>query len=363
VTPLIPRDAQRRGELETFAKKVGIVVATGIALLLLWRVRDVLILIFMAAVVASGISPAVRRVRIWGRFWFHRNISRAVAVFTVYFPFVLAVLLIAIVVVPRLVDETRALGAQLPMLLERNILTPLQRFMPVGPLREFLKGGVTLPRSSVFHYVRNTATVIASVVAVLFMIAYMLVDAHRLRNTILLLWPADVRADRRRMLDRMAQRMSSWLSGQLVLSGLMGLATFIGLLALRVPYALPLALLAMVGELVPVIGPIVGTAPALAVAILHSRWQFWAVLAMVILFQKLENLFVAPRVMARRVSISPLAAFIAFMIGAALLGIVGAIMAIPMAAIAHVAFEEAFVARRERRFDSDRAGTLLRRVD
>jgi len=157
--------------------------------------------------------------------------------------------------------------------------------------------------------------------------------------------------------------MSSWLSGQVILSCFMGAATFIGLLILRVPYALPLAILAMFGELVPVIGPIVGTAPALVVALIHSRWQFWSVLVMVLLFQKAENFLIAPRVMARKVSISPLAAFIAFMMGGALFGILGAMMAIPMAAIAQVVFEEMFVARRERRFDLDRAGTLLRRVD
>jgi len=354
----------RSGELEVFAQKVGIVVAYLLVLLLLWRVVDVLILIFIAAVIASGIHPAVRRVRVWGRFWFHRNIPRGGAVAVVYLPFVILVLLIALVLVPRIVDETSALRAQLPTLLEANIFTPLGRYIPVAPLRHFfLQGGFTMPRARVLLYVRNTATVIASAVAVLFMIAYMLVDANRLRNFILLLYPADVRARRRRMLMRMANRMSLWLSGQLILSCTIGAATFAGLLLLRVPFALPLAILAMVGELVPVIGPIVGTAPALAVALLHSSWQFWSVLALAIVLQKMENLFIAPRVMARKLKISPLAAFIAFMIGGALLGIAGAIMAIPLAAIAQVAFEEMFVARRERRFDIDRAGTLLRRVD
>jgi predicted PurR-regulated permease PerM len=157
--------------------------------------------------------------------------------------------------------------------------------------------------------------------------------------------------------------MSSWLSGQLILSGIMGLATFIGLLILRVPYAVPLALFATLGEMVPVIGPILGTAPALVIALLQSRWQFWSVLVMAILFQKIENFFIAPRVMSRKVSISPLSVFIAFMVGASLLGIVGAIMAIPVAAIVQVAFEEIFVARRERRRDIGRAGTLTKRRD
>jgi len=160
----------------------------------------------------------------------------------------------------------------------------------------------------------------------------------------------------------MGRRMSSWLSGQLILAVIIGVATFVWLLLLRLPYALPLAILATLGEMVPVIGPILGTTPALAIALLHSRWQFWAMLLFAVLLQKFENLFIAPRVISRKVSISPLAVFIAFLIGASLLGIVGAIMAIPVAAIAQVAFDEAFVARRERRLDIDRAGTLRRRL-
>jgi len=179
---------------------------------------------------------------------------------------------------------------------------------------------------------------------------------------ILLIYPPEVRAARRAMMTRMSRRMSAWLSAQLTLAVIIGVATFVGLVALRVPYALPLAIFATFGEMVPVIGPIIGTAPALAIAILQSRWQFWSVLAMVLILQKMENLFIAPRIMSRKVQISPLAVFIAFMIGGSLLGIVGAILAVPVAAILQVAFDEAFVSRRERRQDGERPGTLMRRV-
>lgn len=353
--------SDQRGELELFTKKLLIVIACAIALLLFWVVRDVLVLIFIAAVIAAGISPAVHRVRVLGRYYLHRKVPRGTAALIVYFPFLILAVLLAAFLVPRLIVETRALGAQLPALLEQNVLTPLERWVPMDVIRSYMKHGISVPTASVLIYVRSVATVLASVVAVMFMIVYMLIDAHRLRNLILLLYPASVRAERRRTLNRMSNRMSSWLSGQLILSGMMGAAIFVCLLLLRIPYALPLAILAMIGELVPVIGPILGTAPALAIAILHSKWQFWSVLILAALLQKLENLFVAPRVMARKVEISPLAAFIAFMAGATLLGIVGALMAIPMAAIIKVTFEEMFVARRERRLDIDRAGGLRRK--
>jgi predicted PurR-regulated permease PerM len=355
-----PTAHERGGDLQLFTKKVAIVALFGIVLLLLWTVRDVLILIFIAAVLAAGISPAVQRVRVLGRYRLRRNIPRGTAVVIVYFPFLLLVILLAVLLVPRLIGETRALRAQLPMLVEENVLTPLQHYIPVGPLRDYLKDGVGVPRDHVFGYVRGAATAVGSFVAVLFMVVYMLIDAHRLRNMFLLLYPEDVRGERRATMNRMARRMSSWLSAQLILSGIMGVTMFAAMLILRIPYALPLALLATLGEMVPVIGPIVGFAPALAVAILHSRWQFWSVLLIALVMQKIENFIIAPRVMSRQVSISPLTAFIAFMVGASLLGIVGALMAIPVAAIMQVAFDEAFVERRERRQDVYRAGTLTK---
>jgi predicted PurR-regulated permease PerM len=356
-----PRDSLHRSELELFTWKVGVVVIAAIALALLWAARDVLIVVFIAAVLAAGISPVVHRVRVWGRHLFHKHIPRGTAVLIVYLPFLILALALLIFMVPRLIDDTRALSAQLPMLLEKNVFTPLDRYVPMNPVREFLKGGVALPRASVLFYVRSAATAIASFVAILFMIGYMLVDAQRLRNMILLIYPPEVRAERRAMLTRMGRRMSAWLSAQLTLAVIIGVATFIALIALRVPYALPLSIFATFGEMVPVIGPILGMAPALVIAILQSRWQFWSLLVIVLLLQKSENLFIAPRIMSRKVQISPLAVFIAFMVGGTLLGIVGAIIAIPAAVILQVAFEEAFVARRERRQDVARAGTLTTR--
>lgn len=362
--PHYPRPIDRpRSELEIFTKKVLIVAAIVALAAVLWFARDVLLLVFIAAALAAGIAPAVRRVRLFWRYQFHRKLSRGAAVMCVYLPFLAGVILMGVLVVPRFIAETDALGAQMPELIDRNILTPLGKYVPVGEIRAELKDGIELPRSRVFAYMRNAAAAVASAFAVLFMIAYMLIDAERLRNLFLLVYPPEVRGERRRTLMRIAKRMSSWLSGQLLLSAIIGVATFVGLVALRIPYALPLAIIAAVGELVPVIGPTVGAVPALAMALLHSRWQFWSYLVFALLLQKIENYFIVPRVMSKKVSIAPLAVFIAFMIGASLLGVIGAIMAIPLAAIVQVAFDEAFVARRERRQDLERPGTLLRKAD
>ena len=349
--------------LGLFTKKVLIVAALVLSLGLLWLVRNVLIIVFIAAVLAAGIAPAVYWVRVRWRFWFHRPLQRGRAVLLVYLPFLITVVTLALVLVPRFIADWQALSAHLPELIEANVIEPLEKYIPMTAAREALKETRAIPQGRVFGVVRSAATAVAAMIAILFMVAYMLMDAQRLRNTILLIYPADSRAERRRTLNRMASRMSAWLSGQLLLAAIIGLTTFVFLVALRIPYALPLAILAAIGEMIPVIGPIVGAVPVCAIALLQSPWQFWSALAFAVLLQKFENLFIAPRVMAKKISISPLTVFIAFMIGASLLGIIGAIMAIPVAAILQVAFEEAFIARRERRQDLERAGTLLRRVD
>src|SRR6266498_2203053 len=163
----------------------------------------------------------------------------------------LIVVALLVFMVPRVIADMRTLSVQLPLLLEQNVLRPLEHYVPMGGVREFLRGGIPLPRSTVVFYVKSAATAVASFVAVLFMIGYMLIDAHRLRNMFLLLYPPEVRSDRRATIVRMAKRMSSWLGGQLILSGIIGVATFIGLFLLRVPYALPLAIFATFGEMVP----------------------------------------------------------------------------------------------------------------
>jgi len=362
--PPYRRELPDREEIRLFAKKVGVIVVFAAALALLWAARHVVTLVLISAAFAAGIAPAVHRVRVLGRHYLHRNIPRGTAVLIVYFPFVLLVLVLLLVVAPRVLFETRTLGAQLPMLVDRNILTPLGHFLPMQGARTYIRqNGLALPNAKVFGAVRVTVTAVASFVAVLFMVVYMLIDAHRLRNVLLLASPPDERTEWARVLNRVGRRMSSWLGAQFILSGIIGVVTFIGLLLLRVPFALPLAIFATIGAMVPVIGPIVGTAPALAVAILQSRWQFWSVLALAVVLAKLENLFIAPRVMSRRVSLSPLSAFIAFMVGAAVFGIVGALMAIPAAAVLQVVFDEVFVGHRERRRDRGRAGTLLLKRD
>lgn len=345
-------------ELHLFTRKVLIVAAVAIGIVLLWSVRRVLILVLIAAILAAGVSPLVQRVRVFARHYLRRRIPRGTAVVLVYVPFLLAAALFAIFGLPHVLVEGRDMAARLPILIEENILQPLAPYLPVDEVRKILRGGAG--DVDPFPWIKGAVNLVASIAIVLVLIVYMMVDAERLRNLFLLFYPARERGRRQKMILRLSRRMSSWLAGQLLLAAIVGSATFVLLLALRIPYAFPLALVAAVGEMIPVVGPIVSAIPALILALFLSPWQFWGVLIGAILIQQVENYFLVPRIMGEKMSVSPLAIFIAFLIGGSLLGIIGAILAIPVSAIIQVTFEEAFVARRERRQDPGRKGRLVR---
>jgi predicted PurR-regulated permease PerM len=128
-------------------------------------------------------------------------------------------------------------------------------------------------------------------------------------------------------------KVSAWLGGQLLLGAVIGTSSAIGLWALGVPFFYVLALISGIGELIPVVGPIVSAIPALAVAATVSLKKVLLVLIFFFLQQQLENHVLVPKIMSRQVGVSAVTVIVALLIGAELAGIIGAILAVPTAAI------------------------------
>ena len=126
-------------------------------------------------------------------------------------------------------------------------------------------------------------------------------------------------------------RLGGWLRGQITLMFLVGLLTYLGLLALGVEYALPLALIAGLLEVIPVIGPIIAAIPALVVGFGMAPWMGIWVLVLYLVVQQFENSLLVPNVMGRAVGFSPLATLVFLFIGGQLFGLGGVILAIPVA--------------------------------
>jgi predicted PurR-regulated permease PerM len=146
------------------------------------------------------------------------------------------------------------------------------------------------------------------------------------------------------LIIKIEKGLGAWVRGQLALSIIVGVVTYIGLTILAVPYALPLALIAGIFEIIPLIGPIISAIPAILIGLTVSPAIALAAMALFIVVQQLENNLIVPMVMSKVVGLQPPVVIIALLIGAKLNGIGGAFLAIPVVIIAKIIFKEFLMA-------------------
>jgi len=188
----------------------------------------------------------------------------------------------------------------------------------------------------------NVAGGILGVVTILILTFYILVDSANLRESLLRLVPKERRARADMAAREVTIKVSAWLGGQLLLGVTIGTTSAIGLWALGIPFFYVLALISGIGEMIPVVGPILSAIPAIAVAATVSPQKILLVIIFFIVQQQLENHILVPKIMSRQVGVSPVTVIIALLIGGSLAGIVGALLAVPSAAILQVVAAEIF---------------------
>jgi len=320
---------------------------TALAVILLWcayLVRDALLLIYVSCLLALGFSPLVRLIELQrllpGRSARPR-VPRWLAILVPYVVIIGTIALVFTLLWPPLVAQARALWAQLPDMFDRG-----QRFLVgKGVLNEHLTLREAMERAQgpggaaaekVAGAVVGLAGGIVGIVTILILSLYILIDADNLRSSMLRLFPAEQRPRVAAATHEVMVKVSAWLGGQLLLGAAIGTSSAIGLWALGVPFFYVLALVTGIGEMIPVVGPILSAIPALAVAATISLQKTLFVLIFLVVQQQLESQILVPRIMSRQVGVSPVTVLAALLIGGSLLGIVGAILAVPTAAILQV---------------------------
>jgi predicted PurR-regulated permease PerM len=175
---------------------------------------------------------------------------------------------------------------------------------------------------------------------ILVLALYMTEDRDRIMRYLLSLVPFERRDQAGVVASRIGLRLGGWLRGQLLLSAIIGALTLVGLSIIGVRYAVLLAVLAAIGEAIPLIGPIISAVPAVIVALFDSPGQALKTVGLYLVVQQLENNLIVPKVMQRAVSIHPLAVMVALLAGGELLGVTGAILSVPVAAALAVILDE-----------------------
>jgi len=342
----VPEDARLHAHWRLIVRAVLLVTAIILGLWLALTLRVVLIQLLLALILATGLTPLVE--------WLaHRGLPRGASVLLIYLGLILGLVLLGVLVIPPVIDEIERLALASPEYGERLVdwLHRLrERYPALPPLDEQIVQQVRGLGSQLAVITSQALTVARlaievfsgalTVVLVLILTLYLVVFGQEIRDYLLGFLPPARRPLLRQLTDRMGRRMGGWLLGQLALSLVIGVLSYVGLSLLGVRYALLLACIAAIGELIPNLGPILSAIPAIVVAAFDSPLLALAVAGLYLGIQQLENNLIVPKVMERAVDLHPFATLVALLVGAELLGILGAILSVPVAAALAVLLDE-----------------------
>jgi predicted PurR-regulated permease PerM len=324
------------------------VLATAAAAVAVYTARGVLIWALIALFLAVSLDPAVRALTRW-----HIRPGIAIAVVVLVVLGMAAAFLQS--VIPAMADQFHAMVKDFPhyLAIQQHRSAGLRqisdRYHLTSQLNKLLASLPARLGSGAFGISRRVFSALAATLTVTVLTIYFLVDLPRLQRSAVLLFP---RARFGHIGDVLVDKVGSYMIGNILISLVAGLAAFGALAALGVPFAVPLAFLVAVTDLIPMVGATIGAVVCIAVALLATRlWPTTVLLAaFFVAYQQLENYVLAPRIMRRPVQLSPAAVLLAGLIGGATLGLIGALMAIPIAAGIKVLLSERLQAR-------DAAGT------
>ena len=328
-----------RSELPTWALRgaglaIGAAMVAGLILLGI-AAGGVLLLVFVAILLASALEPVVRFVR--GRL----PVGRSATILMVYFTFFVTVIGLALVVVPAAIGQGEQVLGRLPAFIETSrswatTLRPTELSTSVVQLIDSISGIVTKPAQpkpdQVVQVGAAAAEAAVTLTTLLTIVFFWLVEHARWQRYLLSFVDADSRPGAREAWDEIETRLGLWVRGQLTLMGTMGVATGLAYTLLGVPGAILLGLIAALMEAIPIVGPLLGAIPAVLVAATVSPQLALVVAGVYVVLQLAEGSILVPIVMRNAVGISPLLVLVSLLVGAAVGGLVGAFLAVPIAA-------------------------------
>jgi predicted PurR-regulated permease PerM len=327
---------------------LGVIVLFGILIWFVHAVTDVLVLLLVAAILSAGLAPIVgwvQRRRILGTL----RLSRGAAIFVVYLTgFVTVAIVLTSIIIPA-VGEAKKLVQQGPqrlvglrhwlvaVRLQRPWLPDLSSSLDHLVTRTSNVAGMGPGAAAVALRVAGGATAVIMVLVVTF---YMLLEGAAIKRAVLALVPRDERPRVDLMLHRIGLRFGGWLRGQLLIALAVAVPVSLALLLIGIPYPFLIGVVAGLGEFIPMVGLVLGAAVAILVALGQPAWQLAAVVIFFIVAMNLESHILIPRLMSRVLGLSPLLTIVALFIGVRLMGILGGLVALPVAAALHVIVRE-----------------------
>ncbi len=301
------------------------IVFTVIFLIFLWllyQIRDVLVIFFIGIILMSALNPLVLRLQ-------KLKIPRTLAAIIIYLIIFILVGLILAGLIPPLVYETGNFINHLP-----EYLTFLNIKQPEGGIINSQLDQILASLGSLsIGVVKTTLDIFGSFVIIftlIFVSFYILLERHNLEEYLSRLFGSTHDKRIAEVIYKIEKRLGDWVRAEMTLMIIVGLMCFIGLRLLGIEYALPLAIVAGLLEVVPNIGPTISAIPAILSGLAVSPLMALAVVALYFLVQQLENQIIVPQVMKRETGVNPLVTILALIAGFKIGGILGAVLAIPV---------------------------------
>lgn len=317
-----------------------------LSLYFLWAVRGVVLVLFIAFIISSALSPLVH--------WLERRkVKKNIAVVIIYILSLLIVVGLVMLMVFPLAAQVTAFVQKLPELTEQF----LEKVKPLlgsyfaqeldggldSLLSEFAKQAVGLS-DNLFQVIKQAWGVFGAIIgsiSVVILSLYMLIEHDNAVSAFLTVLPVTNRVRALKIITEIEDQMGRWFRGQMALSLIIGIMTWVAIEIMGLPFAFPLALIAGALEIIPNLGPTLAAVPALILAIaVGSVPQMIAVPIVYWLIQQIENTYIVPQVMKRAVGLNPLITMVAFLIGAEIAGVPGMLLAVPVAAVVQILIKE-----------------------
>jgi predicted PurR-regulated permease PerM len=330
---------------------LGIAVLVGVVLLLGYLAFHVLTWILIAALLAAALNPAVEAFE-------RRGLGRALAATIVFLLALLGLTLIGLLVIPPLVEQVSEFIDAVPDFVDdlvagRGPLGFLQdEYQIVDRIREEIErqgaAGVLGVSEPVLDILRSIVTAVVGLLAIVFLTYFMLLEGPRTIRRMLDLLPETTRVRYERVGHEIYRTISGYVTGNLLISLVAGVVSTAVLFGVGSDYAVALGLVVAVLDLIPLAGATLAAIIVTTVILVDTDWiRALIVLCFFIGYQQFENHVLQPLVYGRTVQLSPLAVLCAVLVGAELAGILGALVAIPIAGSLLAITREVLLFRRE----------------
>ncbi len=304
-------------KIEVSHRTIIFIAVFSVFLWLLFQIRQIILGLFIAVILMSSLNPSIEKLE-------GRKVPRWLAITLIY---LLVLLFLGFAVgglVPPLLEQTANLINRIPEFFRQFSFLGIDEKIIASQL-----SGLTSVPANIFKFIAGIFSNIVGIFALGIITFYLLLERKSLDRYLTVLFGEDKEKQIEKVIDKIEDRLGNWVRGQFLLMVIVGVLNYIGFRIIGISFALPLAILAFLFEIIPNIGPTTAAFPAILIGLTVSPYHALATAGWCFLVQQIENSILVPRIMKQVAGVNPLVSILALAVGFKIAGIGGAILAIP----------------------------------